>query len=165
MCKCVLICNSVDDNMQTDWKLLSEVPLVYVCRGCCWRALGELVKTVSECLYKDLNLWPFHFGTVDLIIQILPSGMGHCNWIFSRPKRYFVLFLQLQTAHMVSHHLLGLNSSLGQHTSICFFYIYRCGPATSSIVMLLLLLSKAVKCGIHSPQLTPVSALLLHSFH
>lgn len=142
---------------------------------CWWQRADWLESSIRGatclCLQRVLlkgtrfAFWPFHFGTVDLIIQILPSGMGHCNWIFSRPKRYFVLFLQLQTAHMVSHHLLGLNSSLGQHTSICFFYIYRCGPATSSIVMLLLLLSKAVKCGIHSPKLTPVSALLLHSFH
>lgn len=73
----------------------------------------------SEHMLKE----PFDLSIVSLIIKpsncTNPSGMGHCSWLFSWPK-----LLHRQTAHVVSHYLLGLNISLGGTYKYFFFFFF-----------------------------------------
>ena len=110
-------------NLQVQWDLLSGVTLVYNYWESCWRAFREHVKTASERLHKDLNLWPFHFRAVYLIIKpsncTNPSGVGHCIGLLSLPKLAAADCSHGLTISSGSEHTLGAT-----HTSIFLFFFF-----------------------------------------
>lgn len=93
-----------------------------------------------------------------------PCGMGHCNCDDYHDPTLFCSCRLLTWFHIKSWVWIYPPGNI----PVFIFYFFSphwCGSASSSMVMLLLLLSKAVKCGTHLQQLTPLSVQQLHLFH